>query len=134
MIAILAVVLSGAAGVAPSPMSSPDDCAIAVEIGKAELGWGAAPPKPAYFPDPDPGGYQLRCNWRALGVAPPAIGTERSPSGFSLSAPAYDVLHTHATVELSRFMRPSFAQIEECKLEKRGVRWKLLGCRTKVIT
>ena len=132
MIAILAAaVLSGAAA---APMSSSDDCAIAVEIGKAELDWGAAPPKPAYFPDPDPGGFHLRCDWRALGVAPPAIGTAQSPSGFSLSAPAYDVLRSHATVDLSRFMRPSFAQVEECKLEKRGGRWKLLGCRTKVIT
>jgi len=128
MIAILAAVSAAA------PLSSPDDCAIAVEIGRAELEWGAAPPKPAYFPDPDPGGYHLRCDWRALGVAAPAIGTAQSPSGFSLTAPAYDVFRTHATVELSRFMRPSFAQIEECKLEKRAGRWKLLGCRTKTIT
>jgi hypothetical protein len=76
----------------PVERASADDCAIFVEIGEAELQWGATAPRYDFFPQFDRKGggtYLEECPWSTLGVAAPTIGGPQSHAGFFISRPVY---------------------------------------------
>ena len=72
--------------------ASADDCAVFVEIGKAEVLWSATAPKYDFFPQFERKGggtYLEDCPWSALGVAAPTIGGPKSLAGFYITRPVY---------------------------------------------
>lgn len=140
-------VLQLAASPAPTVHASADDCAVIVGIGKAELGWsansaGAWPFFPTY--DLDGGGtYVEDCPWRALGVAPPAIGALSSARGSAITRPVFADGGMTATAELTTTIAgkdasgrpvPPFIEDRVCKLERRGNTWQVVSCDTAAIT
>ncbi|HEY2071599.1 MAG TPA: hypothetical protein VGG48_18710 [Rhizomicrobium sp.] len=140
------VLLVGAAQAAdlPGPVerASPDDCAIFVAVGKAQLNWGAAPPGYDFFPaldGKDGGTYLEECPWKQLGVADPVIGSPASTSGFYFMRPVYS--GDEATMDYSVSMRPPagqqgrvFLEDQSCTLTKSGGEWRVVSCQMTIIT
>jgi hypothetical protein len=144
---LVALLQTATAAAAPVEQASTDDCAIIVAVGKAQLKWGArSPPAYAFYPewDRDGGGvYVETCPWKALGVAPPVIGTPESESGFSITRPEYDVPRQQAWVDIQIFMSkrlpdgkaaPPFLQTMSCSLARHGDRWRIVKCDPTAIT
>jgi hypothetical protein len=134
----------GAAMPEPVERASADDCAIFLEIGKAEMQWGAAAPDYDFFPQfgrKGGGTYLEECPWSALGVAAPKIGGPQSLAGFYITRPVYSGTGASADlhIRLRTAPRPDGSELapylkdEACTLEKRGGRWRLVECRTTAV-
>lgn len=151
--ALLVIVLQAAAAAAPPPpnadVSTEEDCAVFVALGKAKFGWSAytSGSSPFYRDDQSPDGraYAIRCPWTKLGVHEPPVGTQDSRSGYAFSRPQYDAVHMHATVSSDTFVRSDqkdangrepapFATGFSCKLEKTQGVWRVVGCDMSFIT
>ena len=129
----------------PIERTSADDCAIIVEIGKAEMNWGMTAPSYAFYPAfnvPGGGIYLEDCPWKKLGVAEPVIGTSASAHGFFITRPVYTGDRASSTIQESispppeingRKISPFVAQ-KNCTLKKQGGRWRLIECSMGVIT
>ena len=134
----------GAAMPEPVERASADDCAIFVEIGKAEVQWGATAPRYDFFPQFDRKGggtYLEECPWSTLGVAAPTIGGPQSLAGFYITRPVYSGTGASADlhIRLRSAPRPDgsrpapYLKDERCTLERRDARWRLVECRTTAV-
>ena len=74
-------------------IASASDCAILVEVGKSEVGWGAAGPTEPFVdvgPLPDGTIYRQACDWKALGVGAPTIARpSQAGARFAVEKPVY---------------------------------------------
>ena len=124
-------------------IASASDCAILVEVGKSEVGWGAAGPTEPFVdvgPLPDGTIYRQACNWKALGVgAPTTAGPSQAGARFAVEKPVYAADGETAQVDLDFTFTAGpgsrlFVSIRRCALRKTARHWQLIECVADPIT
>ncbi len=124
-------------------IASASDCEILVEIGKAEVGWGAAGPNEPFVdvgPLPDGVVYRQACDWRALGVgAPKIVGADEAGARFAVEKPVYGADGETARADLNFIVTGApgdrlFLSVRRCALRKAAGHWRLVECIAGPIT
>jgi hypothetical protein len=128
---------------AKEEIASASDCAILVEVGKSEVGWGADGPTEPFVdvgPLRDGAIYRQACDWKALGVGAPGIADpSRTGARFAVEKPVYaaDGQTAEADVNFVFTAGPGsglFVSVRHCALRKSADRWRLIQCRAGPIT
>lgn len=142
---ILLAILAQLAATAPArvEIASASDCAILVEAGKSEVGWGAAGPTEPFVdvgPLPDGAIYRQACDWKALGVGAPTIfDPSQDGARFAVEKPVYAADGQSAEVDLNFVFTAGpgtrlFVSIRRCALHKAADQWRLIECKQRLIT
>ena len=142
---ILLAILAQLAAASPAKVedASVSDCAILVEVGKSEVGWGAAGPNEPFVdvgPLSDGVLYRQACDWKALGVGAPTIADpSQTGARFAVEKPAYAADGQSAKVDLNFVFTGGpedrlFIAVRQCALRKVAGRWRLIECVAGPIT
>jgi hypothetical protein len=142
---ILLVILIELAAASPAKVefASASDCAIVVEVGKSEAGWGAdGPNEPFVEVDSLPNGvlYRQACDWKALGVGVPKIADpSQAGARFAVEKPVYAADGQSAEVDLDFSFTAGpgsrlFVSVRRCALRNMAGRWRLIECVAGPIT
>ena len=123
--------------------ASADDCAIIVEIGRAQAAWGPKGPNQPFLVEaqgPNGSVYRQECDWAALGVGAPVLAKIGEPGPrFAVERPVYGAGRktAEADVNFIAWAGPGtapFISILHCRLRtSRGV-WHLVKCEQGLIT
>jgi hypothetical protein len=132
-----------AASPAKVEVASASDCAILVEVGKWEVGWGADGPNEPFVdvgPLSDGVLYRQACDWKALGVGAPTIADpSQAGARFAVDKPVYAADGRTARADLNFVFTAGpgsrlFVSVRQCELRKAGDRWQLIECVAGPIT
>ncbi len=120
---------------AKEEIASARDCAILVEIGKSEVGWGAAGPTEPFVdvgPLRDGAVYRQACDWKALGVgAPTIVDPGQAGARFAVEKPVYAADGQTAEADLNFVFTAGpgsrlFISVRHCALRRVEDRWRLI--------
>jgi hypothetical protein len=124
-------------------IASASYCEILVEIGKSEVGWGAAGPTESFVdvgPLPDGTIYRQACDWKALGVgAPKIVGPDQAGARFAVEKPIYAANGETAQADLNFIFTGApgdrlFLSVRHRALRKAAGHWRLMQCTAGPIT